>query len=105
MERVSAYRRGFAEAGLNLLSVDDLSERVQLNWELSYRAALAALAQSLTPAQLVRVAAGALKYGPGAVRLLKQQFSAVVLAKAAAAAGILRYVSFLAEAPEWQSSQ
>lgn len=97
METVSRYERAFDDAGFRLLEVDDLSSRVAPNWERGYVAAQRALTDAHTPAQLLQVTANALRYGPEAVRVLKEQFYAAVFAKVAADAGLLRYVSFLAE--------
>jgi ubiquinone/menaquinone biosynthesis C-methylase UbiE len=97
METVSGYRRGFEAAGFRLLQVDDLSSRVTVNWERAYRAALSAIADVPSPMQLVAMTSKALRYGPRAVRLAKEQFHAILHAKAGADAGIIRYVSFLAQ--------
>lgn len=97
MESVSGYQRAFAHAGFDVTEIEDLSAQVAPNWERGYRIAQSALAMSLTPHVLVRIAAGALRHGPAAVRVLKDQFYAAVFAKAAANAGLLRYVCFLAE--------
>lgn len=97
METVSGYQRAFANAGFNLMEIEDLSAQVAPNWERGYRIAQSALAMSFTPHDLVRITAGALRHGPAAVRVLKDQFYAAVFAKAAADAGLLRYVCFLAE--------
>ena len=97
METVSGYRRGLAAAGLRLLDLQDLSARVALNWERGYQIAIQALAQPATLEQLARVAASAVKYGPRAVRLAKDQFYAALFARVAADAGLLRYVYLLAE--------
>jgi SAM-dependent methyltransferase len=97
METVVSYRRGFENAGFRLLEVDDLSERVNANWERGYREALRALAEPVTLRQLAAVSLDAVKYGPRSVQMAKEQFDAVLFAKAAADAGLLRYVYFLAE--------
>lgn len=97
METVSAYRHAFEWAGLRLLGIDDLSDRAAPNWARSYRAANSALAEVPDPATLVDVAACAIRHGTMGVDLLKQQYHSVLLAKAAADSGILRYVSFLCE--------
>jgi SAM-dependent methyltransferase len=97
MATVAAYRRGFRDAGLRLLEVTDLSGRVAANWERGYRQALQALGESITISELAAVAVNAVKYGPASLRLAKDQFYAVLFAKAAADAGLLRYVYYLAE--------
>ena len=97
MERVSRYELAFRSAGFRLLRSEDLSSRARPNWERAYRLALAALAQPPTPAQLVSIAPSTVRYGSRAVQLAKEQFNAVLLAKAAADAGIVRYVEFVAE--------
>lgn len=97
METVAGYERAFADAEFNLIEIEDLSPRVGPNWERAYQTAQCALATSFAPLDLVRIAAGALRHGPAAVRVLKDQFYATVFAKAAADAGLLRYVFFLAE--------
>lgn len=96
METVNGYTRGFETAGFRLISVTDLSTNVAPNWERAYRLGLQALSQ-LGPVQLRRMAAVVMRYGPGAVQLAKNQFYAVLLAKAAADTGALRYVEFVGE--------
>ncbi len=97
METVAAYERALERAGFRLVEVDDLSERVAPNWERGYLEALRALADPITVKQLASIARNAVKYGPQSVRMAKDQFYAVLFAKAAADAGLLRYVYFLAE--------
>lgn len=97
METVTNYERAFAAADFRLLAVDDLSRQVAPNWERGYEAANRALAAPVTAAQLLIVAASAIKYGARAVELAKNQFNAAVFAKVAADAGLLRYVCFLGE--------
>lgn len=97
LETVGGYRRAFERAGLRLVQADDVSGAAALNWERSYRAALSLLALALPPLQLLQVAAGALRHGAAGVKLLEDQFVSVLLAKAAADAGALRYVRFVAE--------
>lgn len=97
MEPVSGYEQGFQDAGFILIACDDLSSEAAPNWDRVYGTALGALAKPAAPMQLVSIAASVVRYGERAVRLAKEQFLAALLAKAAADAGILRYVAFLAE--------
>lgn len=97
METVRGYERAFADAGFRLREIDDLSERVALNWERGYRMAQRALCETPTAAELLQIAGSALRHGPASVRFLKEQFYAAVFAKVAADAGLLRYVLFRAE--------
>jgi len=97
METVSAYERAFQSAGLRMLEFDDLSPRVADNWERGYQAAQSVLADPLTAGQVLTVAKLALTYGLRSVQVAKEQFNAVLFAKVAADAGLLRYVLFLAE--------
>lgn len=97
MATASRHRHDLVTAGFHLLEIADLSSRVGASLERAYGLANTALAVPPTPGQLVRIAAGALRSGPDAVAFLKGQYYAALLAKAAADAGILRYVSFLAE--------
>lgn len=97
METVDGYRRAFDAAGFRLVAVDDLSPRVTANWDRAYQAALRALVEMPTPTQLVALAGTAIRYGPAAVRLAKDQFRAALLAKAGGDSGLIRYVSYLAE--------
>ena len=97
METVTAYRRAFAQAGFRSLVIEDLSQRAAPNWSRSYSAANRALAEVPDPGTLVGVAACAIRHGAMGVDLLKEQYRSVLLAKAAADSGILRYVSFLLE--------
>jgi len=97
METAVAYRSGFQRAGFRLLEVEDVSERVAPNWERGYQQALRALGDAITVRDLAAVSVKALRYGPDSLRLAKDQFNAVLFAKAAADAGLLRYVYYLAE--------
>lgn len=97
METVAGYERAFDGAGFRLLACEDLSPRITANWDRAYRAALRAIAVVPTPVQLLQIAGNAIQYGSAAVRLLKDQFHAALLAKAGADAGVIRYASFLAE--------
>jgi ubiquinone/menaquinone biosynthesis C-methylase UbiE len=97
METVGAYQRGFAAAGFRLLQVEDLSTRVAPNWERGYQIANRVLAEPVTAGQYLTIAQLALAYGPSSVQVAKDQFYAILFAKLAADAGLLRYVLFLAE--------
>jgi SAM-dependent methyltransferase len=97
LETISGYERAFAAGPFHLLAVDDLSPKVRPNWERGYQAAQAAVAETPAPDRLVAVTARALLAGPEGLRLLKEQFYAALFAKIAADAGVLRYVSILAE--------
>jgi 2-polyprenyl-3-methyl-5-hydroxy-6-metoxy-1,4-benzoquinol methylase len=93
----TGYSRAFGAAGLRVLQLDDLSERVAPNWERGYQVALRALAEPIRLSQLLRMAAAAVQHGAVAVQAAKDQFQVALLAKAAADSGVLRYVSVLAE--------
>lgn len=97
METFGGYQCAFEGGAFRLLESRDLSERVRPNWERAYAVAQRALTDTHTPAELLRVTAGALRCGADGVRVLKEQFYAAVFAKAAADAGLLRYGYFLAE--------
>ncbi len=97
METVGGYEQAFKAAGFRVLELEDLSERVASNWERGYQIALKALAEPTTVERLAEVAVNTIKYGRQAVQLAKNQFNAAMFAKAAADAGLLRYVYFLAE--------
>jgi SAM-dependent methyltransferase len=98
LETVAGYRRHLRDAGLRLLEVSDLNERVRRNWEHGYAQALAAIANpSLGSA--ARLVWTGLREGSEAVRLIKDQFAAALYIKAGFDAGFLRYVYLLAEKP------
>jgi SAM-dependent methyltransferase len=97
METISGYERDFEAAGFRIIELEDLSASVAPGWERGYQAANRALAEPTTSAQLLAMAASAVKYGTRAVQFAKEQFYAAVFAKIAADAGVLRYVSFLVE--------
>ena len=96
METISGYERAFDKAGFDLFASKDLSDRVTLNWERGYRAALAAL-PAARAVRLIGAIASLTRYGRRALEFAKQQFYAAVLARVAADAGLLRYAWFLAE--------
>jgi SAM-dependent methyltransferase len=93
------YREALRQAGLRLLELEDLSERVLPNWERGYQAALRALAEPIKVSRLLRVAVGSLEHGARFVQAAKDQVQVALLAKAAADSGALRYISLLAERP------
>lgn len=97
MATVREYELGFAAAGFHLRSWEDLSDRVTPNWDRAYRLAQRAVAEAPAPLQLLGVAARAIGLGAHALDLLEKQFYAALLARSSADAGLIRYVSFLAE--------
>jgi hypothetical protein len=105
LETANSYSRSFADAGLRVHRLEDLSDRVVPNWERGYQAALRALAERIRLSELLPAAALAVKHGAVVVHAAKDQFQVALLAKAAADSGLLRYVSVLAERPSelWQS--
>ena len=96
METIPGYERAFDKAGFDLFSSKDLSDRVTLNWERGYRAALGAL-PAARAVRLIGAISSLTRYGRRAVDFAKQQFYAAVLARVAADAGLLRYAWFHAE--------
>ena len=99
LETADSYRRSFADAGLRVHVVEDLSDRVAPNWERGYQAALRAVAGPIRLSELLPMAALAVRHGAVVVQAAKDQFQVALLAKAAADSGLLRYVSVLAERP------
>jgi SAM-dependent methyltransferase len=97
MQTVGAYQRALAAVGFRTLQVDDLSARVAPNWERGYQIANRVLAEPATAGRYLAIAQLALAFGPRAFRVAKDQFYAILFAKLAADAGLLRYVLFLAE--------
>jgi SAM-dependent methyltransferase len=96
LETFTGYMEAFADAGFRVRSVDDLSTLTAFNWDRGYRVALKALAERPPLSQLVRPVAGLARRGVSPLRLAKEQFQVTLLSRAAADAGVLRYVSFLA---------
>jgi SAM-dependent methyltransferase len=96
LETITGYVEALAGAGFHVRSVDDLSAPTAFNWDRGYRLALEALAERPPLSQLVRPVAGLALRGVSPLRLAKEQFQVALLSKAAADAGVLRYVSFLA---------
>ena len=97
LETADGYRRSFADAGLRVRRLEDLSDWVVPNWERGYQVALRAVAEPVRLGELLAVAASAVRHGAVAVQAAKDQFQVALLAKAAADSGLLRYVSVLAE--------
>lgn len=97
LETIYGYERAFEDAGFDLLKVDDLSDHVTPNWERAYRAGLQALAEPVRPRQLLAMAVNTVRYRRNMLRVAKDQFYVALLSKAAADAGLLRYVSIVAE--------
>lgn len=97
LEKIPEYLSHFLKAGFRLIEAEDLSDRVQPNWERGYAAARQALA-SISPARLADLALRGSRFGLG-LEAAKQQYYAAVFAKIAADAGLLRYAYFLAELP------
>lgn len=98
LESPQSYGRIFTACGARLCEVDDLSERVAPNWERGYRASLAVITRGLDLRRLVDLAINTLKHGAAVLDLAKRQLDVALLSKAAADAGVLRYVAFVAEA-------
>lgn len=98
LESPQSYGRIFAACGARLREVDDLSARVAPNWERGYRASLAVITRGLDLRRLVDLAINTLKHGAAVLDLAKRQLDVALLSKAAADAGVLRYVAFVAEA-------
>jgi SAM-dependent methyltransferase len=97
METVGAYERALAAAGFHVLQVDDLSAGVAPNWERGYQIANRVLAEPATAGRYLAIAQLTPAFGPRALRVAKDQFYAILFAKLAADAGLLRYVLFLAD--------
>jgi hypothetical protein len=97
LETIAGYRRAMAGAGFQIVEIEDLSDQVIPNWERGYRAALRAVADPVRPGQLLKLGLKATTHGVRVLDVAKGQFLVVLLAKAAADSGILRYVSVLAE--------
>lgn len=97
METTRGYDRAFKAAGLRVCHRDNLSDRVAPNWQRAYEAATHMLTTPLGLPHMSSIAATAMKYGPAALTLVKEQFHAALLIKAAADSGLLRYVAFLTE--------
>lgn len=98
LETVGGYETAVGAAGLRLLAVDDLSSRVMPNWQRAYEAANTALAEPLRFVESLMMLTST-AVGRDDVQLVKDQYHAVLLIKAAADIGSLRYVSFLCERP------
>lgn len=98
LETVGGYEAALGAAGFQLLEVDDLSGRVMPNWQRAYEAANIALAEPLTLTESLMML-GSTAVGHSAVQLVKDQYHAVLLIKAAADVGSLRYVAFVCERP------
>lgn len=92
LETAGSYRRKLENARFEVIALEDLSDQVRPNWERGYQAALRALSEPLRVDRLLALASGAVRHGPRLVRAAKEQFSVALLAKAAADAGVLRYV-------------
>ena len=92
LETVAGYLKAFAAAGFQVQE-EDLSQATAFNWDRGYRIALRGLEQPLRG--LLRPVAYLAMHGMSPLRLAKDQFQVALLAKAAADAGVLRYVSFL----------
>ena len=98
LEIVGGYETAFGAAGLRLLEVDDLSRRVMPNWQRAYEAANTSVAEPLNVAEsLLMVKSTAVGRNP--LQLVKDQYHAVLLIKAAADIESLRYVAFVCERP------
>lgn len=84
------------DAGLRVLEVDDLNDRVQPNWELAYERAIEAV-REVEAEHLPRLLWARLRLGKDGIELIKAQFRAALYIKAAFDSGLLRYVLLLAE--------
>lgn len=84
------------DAGLRVLEMDDLNDRVQPNWELAYERAIEAV-REVEEQHLPRLLWARLRLGSDGIELIKAQFRAALYIKAAFDSGLLRYVLLLAE--------
>lgn len=98
LETARRYERFFKRAGLRVLKIEDLNDRVGPNWELGYWNGLQAL-KELSMKDLPHLVWKGLTLGPKALELIKDQFTAAVYIKCGFDAGFLRYTYFLVENP------
>lgn len=98
LETMTSYRNHLARAGLTLRRMEDLTPKVRRNWEFAYERAIQGI-RKITLRDAVSVARAGLRAGRRGIRLIKEQFPAVIYIKAGFDAGFLRYGYFLAEKP------
>lgn len=95
---IPEYRRWLERAGLRVVEMRDLNDRVRPNWEIGYANGIRAITEP-NPAQAARILWKGVRRGSRGLELIKAQFTAALYVKAGFDAGFLRYTYWLMEKP------
>ena len=98
LETADSYRKNFEDLGYQIHEIRDMNDKSRKNWDFSYENGLKGL-KELSLKDLPQILLKGSKAGPAAVRIMKEQFPALLYIKAAFDLGFLRYVYFLVEKP------
>ncbi|MEZ4827160.1 MAG: class I SAM-dependent methyltransferase [Bacteroidia bacterium] len=98
LETAESYESHFRQAGFNILEITDLNDKTRKNWDFSYENGLKGL-KELSIKDLPGMVWSSIKAGPDGIRIMKEQFPAMLYIKAGFDIGFLRYVYFLVENP------
>lgn len=96
LETEITYRRHFEQLGYLIHEIRDLNDKTRRNWEFSYEKGLEGL-KNLTVKDVPRMVWNSVKAGPDGIKIIKEQFPALLYIKAGFDLGFLRYVYFLVE--------
>lgn len=97
METATNYKRFLERAGLELIEHRDLSDAVYQNWVDGYSRAIHPIRNPMNVEKLAAIAKLTATYGTRGIKYAKNQFYAVLFAKLAAEAGLLKYSYFLTQ--------
>ncbi|MEZ4776799.1 MAG: methyltransferase domain-containing protein [Bacteroidia bacterium] len=96
LETADSYESYFRQQGFNILEITDMNDKTRKNWDFSYENGLKGL-KELSVKDLPGMVWNSIKAGPDGIRIMKEQFPAMLYIKAGFDIGFLRYVYFLVE--------
>ena len=96
LETATSYQKNFEDLAYQIHEIRDMNDKSRKNWDFSYENGLKGL-KDLSLKDLPQMLLKGSKAGPAAVRIMKEQFPALLYIKAAFDLGFLRYVYFLVE--------
>ena len=96
LETSASYEKNFEDLGYHIHEIRDMNDKCKKNWDFSYENGLKGL-EELSLKDLPQMLMKGAKAGPAAVRIMKEQFPALLYIKAAFDLGFMRYVYFLVE--------
>ena len=96
LETKKSWVKHFKRLGYQLHEMEDLNDKAEKNWQYSYENGLDGL-KRFKISDIPKMLLDGSRAGPSSVRMIKEQFPALLYIKAAFDAGFLRYARFLVE--------